>query len=68
MRKTTSIMAEVHATSRMDLSRDVVALNVGWRHLLNDHAIWIGSVGHEIHSGEHQPLALIGYCGVQLVY
>ena len=66
--KATSLMAEVHATSRMDFSRDVVALNVGWRHILNDHAIWIGSLGHEIHSGDQQPLALIGYCGVQLVY
>lgn len=37
--KTTSLMAEVHATSRMDLSQDVIALNVGWRHILNDHAI-----------------------------
>ncbi len=61
-------MAEVHATSRMDLSRDVVALNIGWRHLLNEHAIWISSLGHEIHSGDQQPLALIGYFGVQLVY
>ena len=66
--KTTSLMAEVHATSRMDLSRDVVALNAGWRHILNEHAIWIGSLGHEIHSSDQQPLALIGYCGVQLVY
>ncbi len=66
--KTTSLMAEVQATSRMDLSRDVVALNVGWRHILNEHATWIGSLGHEIRSGDHLPLALIGYFGVQLVY
>jgi len=66
--RTTSIMAEVHGTSRMDLSRDVVALNVGWRRILNEHATWIGSLGHEIHSGEGQSLALIGYCGIQIVY
>jgi hypothetical protein len=61
-------MAEVHATSRMDLSRDVVALNFGCRHVVNEHAIWIGSLGHEVHSGDNQPLALLGYCGIQLLY
>lgn len=65
---TTSVMAEVHATSRMNFTRDVVTLNFGWRHKLNEHAIWIGSLGHEVHSGADEPLALIGYCGVQLVY
>ena len=66
--KTTSIMAEVHATSRMNFTRDVVTLNVGWRHTLNEHAIWIASLGHEVHSDTDEPLALIGYCGVQLLY
>lgn len=66
--KRTSIMAEVHATSRMNLSRDVVTLNFGWRHLLSEHAVWISSLGHEVHSGEDEPLALIGYFGVQLLY
>ena len=66
--KTTSVMAEVHATSRMNFSRDVVTLNFGWRHTLNEHAIWIASVGHEVHSDTDESLALIGYCGVQLVY
>jgi hypothetical protein len=66
--KTTSIMAEVHATSRTNFTRDVVTLNFGWRHKLNDHAIWLASVGHDVHSGDDEPLALIGYCGVQLLY
>ena len=66
--KTTSIIAEVHATSRMNFSRDVVTLNVGWRHSLNEHAVWIASLGHEVHSDTDEPLALIGYCGVQLLY
>ena len=66
--KTTSVMAEVHATSRMNFTRDVVTLNVGWRHTLNEHAIWIASLGHEVHSDTDEPLALIGYCGVQLLY
>jgi len=65
---TTSIMAEVHATSRMNFTRDVVTLNVGWRHTLNEHAIWIASLGHEVHSDTDESLALIGYCGVQLLY
>lgn len=65
---TTSVMAEVHATSRTNFSRDVVTLNVGIRHKLNEHAIWISSLGHEVHSGEDASLALIGYCGVQLLY
>ncbi|MFL6539987.1 MAG: hypothetical protein ACJ8HQ_06255 [Chthoniobacterales bacterium] len=66
--KATSIMGEVHATSRTNFTRDVVTLNVGWRHKLNEHAIWIASLGHEVHSGADEPLALIGYCGVQLLY
>jgi hypothetical protein len=66
--KTTSVMGEIHATSRTNFSRDVVTLNFGWRHKLNEHAVWIASLGHEVHSGENAPLALIGYCGVQLLY
>ena len=66
--KTTSVMAEIHATARTNFTRDVVTVNFGWRHKLSDHAIWIGSIGHELHSGTSEPLALIGYCGVQLVY
>ena len=64
----TSLMAEVHATSRVNLTHDVVAVNVGWRHKLTDHLISIASLGHDIHSGEDEPLALIGYFGVQLLY
>lgn len=66
--RTTSVMAELRATSRTNFARDVVTLNFGWRHKLNEHAIWIGSLGHEVHSGAEEPLALIGYCGVQLLY
>ncbi len=28
----------------------------------------IASIGHDVHSGEDAPLALISYCGVQLLY
>ena len=48
--KATTIVAEVHATSRTNFTRDVVTLNFGWRHKLNDHAIWLASVGHDVHS------------------
>ncbi len=66
--KKTSLMAEVHAMSRVNFTRDLVTLNFGWRHKLNEHAIWIGSLGHEVHSAAGDPLAFIGYCGVQLLY
>ena len=66
--KQTMLMAELHGTSRMNFTRDVLTLNFGWRHQINEHAIWIGSLGHEVHSGADQPLSFIGYCGVQLVY
>jgi hypothetical protein len=66
--KTISIMAELHATSRMNFTRDVITLNFGWRRTLNEHAVWIASLGHEVHSDLDEPLALIGYCGVQLLY
>ena len=36
--KSTSVMAEVHATSAMNFTRDVVTLNFGWRHKLSEHA------------------------------
>jgi len=67
--KSTSLMAEVHATSRINLEEDVITVNFGWRHRLNEHAVWMASIGHDVHSdGDDAPLALVGYCGVQLVY
>src|SRR4051794_9181206 len=39
--KTTVIMTEVHATSRMNFTQDVITLNFGWRYKINEHAIWI---------------------------
>ena len=58
---TTSIMAELHATSGTNFTRDVVTLNLGLRHALNDHAIRLTSFGHDVHSRDDEPLALIGY-------
>jgi len=66
--KKTSIMAEVQATSRMNFDSQTVTLNVGWRHKISEHCIWISSLGHEVSSPPDDQLALIGYCGVQLVY
>ena len=66
--KTTSVMAELHGTSRTNFTRDVLVVNVGWRHKLNEHCIWIASLGHEVRAPADVSLALIGYCGVQLLY
>ena len=66
--KTTLLMAELHGTSRTNFRRDTLTVNFGWRHKINEHAIWIGSLGHELRAEEDQQLALIGYCGVQLLY
>ena len=64
--KTTAVMAELHGTSRTNFSDDVLAVNFGIRQKLNDHCIFIGSLGHELRSPEAR--ALIGYAGVQLLF
>jgi hypothetical protein len=65
--KPTRLMAELHGTSRMNFTRDVLTANVGLRHEFTETRTLIVSLGHEIRS-PGQPLALIGYCGVQLLY
>lgn len=64
---TTMLMAELHGTSRMNLTRGVLTVNVGLRHGFTETRILIASLGHEIRDPD-QSLALIGYCGVQLLY
>ncbi len=66
--KTTGIMAELHGTSRTNFSRDVLVLNVGVRQILTQHCVLIGSLGHELREANNEPLAFIGYAGVQLLY
>jgi hypothetical protein len=66
--KSTTVMAELHGTSRISFDRDVLAVNVGIRQKLTDQAILIASLGHEVRTPADQPLAFIGYCGVQLLY
>ena len=65
--KPTMLMAELHGTSRMNFTRDVLTLNFGLRHAFNEHQILIISMGHEIRTPD-QPTALIGYFGMQFVY
>src|SRR4051794_20338107 len=64
--KTGALMAELHGTSRTNFTRDQLAVNVGIRQKLNDHCIFIGSLGHELRSREAR--AMIGYAGVQFVF
>lgn len=66
--KSTMLMAELHGTSRMNFTRDVLTVNFGIRQTLTEHYIFIGSLGHEIHTSGDDPLAFIGYFGVQLLY
>jgi hypothetical protein len=66
--KTTMVMAELRGTSRTNFTRDVLIVNVGLRHQLTEARILIASIGHELRAPEQDALALIGYCGVQLLY
>ncbi len=66
--KTTSVMAELQGTSRTNLTRDVLTVNVGLRQTLTEHAVLICSLGHEVRAPGDEALALIGYFGVQLLY
>ena len=65
--KPTMLMAELHGTSRMNLTREVLTVNFGLRHEFTENYILILSMGHELRSPD-QPTALIGYFGMQFVY
>jgi hypothetical protein len=65
--KPTMLIAELHGTARMNFTRDVLTVNFGLRHQFTETYILILSMGHEIRSPD-QPLALIGYFGMQFVY
>jgi hypothetical protein len=64
--KPTLLMAEIHGTSRMNFTRDVLTVNVGIHHEFSKTRILIVSLGREIRSPD--PLATIGYFGMQLLY
>jgi len=66
--KTMSLMAELHGTARSNFDNDVLAVNFGIRQNINKHWVFIGSLGHEVRAPQGQPLALIGYCGLQLLF
>jgi hypothetical protein len=66
--KTTELMAELHGTSRTNFTRDLLTVNVGIRQKLSDWCTLIASVGHDVRSPDDEPLALIAYCGAQLLY
>jgi hypothetical protein len=65
--KPTMLMAELHGTSRTNFSQQVLTLNFGLRHEITENRILIVSLGHEIVS-PNEPLAFVGYFGVQLLY
>jgi hypothetical protein len=65
--KPTMLMAELHGTSRMNLTREVLTVNFGLRYEFTENYILILSMGHELRSPD-QPTALIGYFGMQFVY
>jgi hypothetical protein len=62
--KATLFMAELHGTSRMNFTRDALAVNVGVHHEFSETRILLVSLGREIRSPDS--LATIGYCGMQL--
>jgi hypothetical protein len=66
--KTTELMAELHGTSRMNFDQDVLTVNFGIRQKLSDWCIFIASLGHDVRSPDDQPLSLVGYGGVQLLF
>ena len=63
----TMLMTELHGTSRMNFTRDILTVNVGLRHQLTDARILIASIGHELRDPD-QARSFIGYLGVQLLY
>jgi hypothetical protein len=64
--KRTLLMAELHGTSRMNFTRDVLTVNVGIHHEFSATRILIVSLGREIRSPDS--FATIGYFGMQLIY
>lgn len=66
--KETMVEAEFAGTSRTNFTRDSLAVNFGIKQTLTEHCILIASLGHEVRAPDDQPLAFIGYFGVQLLY
>ncbi len=64
--KATLLMAEMHGTSRMNFTDDVLTVNVGIHHQFSATQTLIVSLGREIRSPDS--LATIGYVGIQLTF
>ena len=64
--KATLLMAELHGTSQMSFKRDALTVNVGVHHEFSETRILIVSLGRELRSPD--PLATIGYFGMQLLF
>ena len=64
--KQTLLMAELHGTSRMNFTSEVLTVNVGIHHEFSATRILIVSLGREISSPD--ALATLGYFGMQLLY
>ena len=62
------VMAELHGTSRTNFTRDVLTVNVGLRHKFTEHAHLDRLARSRAARAQIESLALIGYCGVQLLY
>ena len=45
-------MAELHGTARTNFTHDVLALNFGMRHQINETCILITSLGHEMRNAK----------------
>jgi len=65
--KSTMIMAELHGTSRMNFTEDMLMLNFGLHHDFTETYSLILSMGHGLRSPDQQTV-LIGYFGMQFVY
>jgi len=65
--KTTMLMADLHGTSCVNFTRDVLTVNIGLRHQLTEARILIASIGHELRDPD-QARFFIGSLGVQLLY
>jgi hypothetical protein len=66
--KTTSVMAELQGTSRTNFTQGSLTVNLGVRQKLTDSCNLLASLGHEVRAPASESLALIGYCGLQLLY
>ena len=66
--KTATVMLELHGSARTNFTRDSLIVNLGLRQKLTDSCILITSLGQEVRAPDDESRALVGYCGIQLIY